>query len=96
MSDFTYGLYIFTAIHEDHELAIKYAADRLSTQYAQDFSKLVYKFALAGDPDRYKARLREYVDAGASLILVSSACPDDYIDNNVAMIADQVFPAFRP
>ena len=96
MSDFTFGLYIFTAIHEDHELAVKYAADRLSTQYAQDFSKLVYKFALAGDPERYKARLQEYVDAGASLILVSSACPDDYIDTNVAMIADQVFPAFRP
>ncbi len=96
MSDFTFGLYIFTAIHEDHELAVQYAADRLSTQYAQDFSKLVYKFALAGDPNRYKARLQEYVDAGASLILVSSACPDDYIDTNVAMIADQVLPAFRP
>jgi probable F420-dependent oxidoreductase len=95
MSDFTFGLYIFTAIHEDNELAIKYAADRLSTQYAQDFSKLVYKFALAGDPDRYQARLREYVDAGASLIFVSSACTDDYIDRNVAMIAETVFPAFR-
>lgn len=96
MSDFTFGLYIFTAIHEDHELAIKYAADRLSKQYAQDFSKLVYKFALAGDPDRYKARLQEYVDAGASLILVSSACPDDYVDTNVAMVAEEIFPAFRP
>ncbi|MDP7545885.1 MAG: hypothetical protein QGF20_01240, partial [Alphaproteobacteria bacterium] len=61
----------------------------------QDFSKLVHKFALAGDPAHCQARLREYVDAGASLVFVSSACPDDYMDTNLEMIASDLIPAFR-
>lgn len=95
LDDFRFGLYIFTAVHEDNDTAIKMAADRLSTQYAQDFSKLVHKYALAGDPDRCQARLREYIDAGASFVFVSTACPDDYIDKNLELIANSVIPAFR-
>lgn len=95
MSDFTFGMYIFTAVHEDNDRAVKFAADRLGTQYAQDFGKLVHKYALAGDPGRCRARLREYIDAGASTIIVSSACPDDYIDTNLEMIAAEILPAFR-
>ncbi len=95
LSDFTFALYIFSAVHEDNDTAVKYAADRLSKQYAQDFSELVHKYALAGDPDKCKARLQEYIDAGASAVFVSSACPDDYIDTNLEMLAKTVIPAFR-
>ncbi len=95
LSAFRFGLFIFTAVHEDNDTAVKMAAERLSTQYAQDFSKLVHKYALAGDPERCQARLREYVDAGASFVFVSTACPDDYIDTNLQLIADTVMPAFR-
>ena len=95
LSDFTFALYIFSAVHEDNDTAVKYAADRLSKQYAQDFSQLVHKYALAGDPDTCKARLQEYIDAGASAVFVSSACPDDYIDTNLEMLANTVIPAFR-
>ena len=72
------------------------ASDRLSVQYNQDFSKIVHKYALAGDPDRCIQRLREYIDAGASFIFVSSACPDEYIGENLERIAHSVIPAFRP
>ncbi len=96
MSDFTFGVYIFTAVNEDNDTGVKYASDRLSTQYSQDFSKLVPKYALAGDPAHCQARLREYIDAGATSVFVSSACPDDYIDTNLEMIAGEVIPAFRP
>ncbi|MDE0945099.1 MAG: LLM class flavin-dependent oxidoreductase [Alphaproteobacteria bacterium] len=95
MSDFTFGMYIFTAINEDNDLGVKYAADRLSVQYSQDFSQLVHKFSLAGDPDHCRSRLQEYVDAGASLVFVSAACPDDYIDRNLVMIASDLIPNFR-
>ena len=95
LSDFTFALYIFSAVHEDNDTAVKFAADRLSKQYAQDFSQLVHKYALAGDPDKCKARLQEYIDAGASAVFVSSACPDDYIDTNLEMLAKTVIPAFR-
>ncbi len=96
MSDFTFGMYIFSAVHEDNDTGVKYAADRLSIQYAQDFSQLVHKYALAGDPAACQARLQEYVDAGAGMVFVSSACPGDYIDRNLEMLAKDVIPAFRP
>jgi probable F420-dependent oxidoreductase len=96
MSNFRFGLYIFSAVHEDNDQAVSYAVDRLSTQYSQDFSKLVHKYALAGDPAHCQARLREYIDAGASTIVISSACPGDYIDANLEMTAGEVIPAFRP
>ena len=95
MSDFTFGMYIFTAVHEDNDTAVKYASDRLSLQYSQDFSKIVHKFALAGDPDKCQARLQEYVDAGATMVFVSTACPDEYTDTNLEMIAKTIIPAFR-
>ena len=96
MTDFTFGMYIFTAVHEENERARSFAAERLSQQYSQDFTKLVGKYALAGDPEHCQARLREYIDAGASTIFVSSACPDDYLDTNLEMIASEIIPAFRP
>ena len=85
----------FSGVHEDRETGVKYASDRLSKQYAQDFSQLVHRYALAGNPDSCQTRLQEYVEAGASMVFVSSACPDDYLDQNIKMIAKDVIPAFR-
>ena len=95
LSNFTFGIYIFSAVNEDNDTGVKYAADRLSVQYAQDFSKLVHRYALAGDPKTCQSRLREYVEAGAEMVFVSSACPDDYIDRNLEALAKDVLPAFR-
>ena len=83
MSDFTFGMYIFSAVHENKDTGVKYAADRLSVQYNQDFSKRVHRYALAGDPETCQARLKEYTDAGATTVFVSSACPQGYIDQNL-------------
>lgn len=88
------GMFIFTAVHEDDDTGIKMAADKLSVQYSQDFSQLVHKYALAGNPDRCIARLREYVDVGANFLFLSTACPDDYISTNLSLIANEVKPAF--
>ena len=95
LSDFTHGLYIFTAVHEDGDTAIKMAADKLSQQYAQDFSQLVHKYALVGDPDQCKARLNEYFEAGARFVFLSAACPDDYHDRNLELIASEIMSAYR-
>ncbi|MCB1749715.1 MAG: LLM class flavin-dependent oxidoreductase [Gammaproteobacteria bacterium] len=94
-ADVTCGLFIFFAVHEDKDTAFRMAADKLGKQYSQDFSKLVHKYALAGDPDDCKARLREYVDAGARFVFVSTACPDDYVDTNLELMAREVMPALR-
>ena len=89
------GLFIFFAVHEDREQAIKMATERLSLQYNQDFSQLVGKYALAGNPDDCIARLREYVDAGAGTIILNSACPNGYMADNEALFAREVLPALR-
>ena len=94
LSGFTHGMYIFTAVHEHGDTAVEMAAEKLGRQYDQDFSKLVHKYVLAGDPDQCKARLNEYIDAGARFLFLSAACPDDYIDQNLKMIASEVMSAY--
>ena len=71
------------------------ASERLSVQYNQDFSKLVGRYALAGNPDDCVARLQEYVDAGARTIILNSACDSNYVAHNEALLASDVIPAFR-
>ena len=87
------GLHIFFAVHEDREIAIEMAVQRLSRQYNQDFSRLVGRYALAGNPEDCVTRLREYIDAGARTIMLNSACPSDYIVDNERLIAESVLPS---
>ena len=89
------GQFIFFAVHEERERAVDMAAERLSVQYNQDFSKLVHKYAVAGNPDDCVARLREYIDAGAQTIMLNSACPGGYVTDNERLMAQSVVPALR-
>jgi probable F420-dependent oxidoreductase len=89
------GLFIFACVHPDGAKAQDMAVKRLSKQYAQDFSSLVGKYALAGTPDEVVARLREYTSVGARTIVLSSACDTGYIDENHRLLAEEVVPAFR-
>lgn len=89
------GLFLFFAVHEDRDLAVKMAVDRLSVQYNQDFSSLAGKYALAGTPEDCVKRLREYVDAGAETVVLASVCPNDYMQENQRLLAEAVLPAFR-
>ncbi len=89
------GLFVFFAVHPDHDTAVDLAVERLSRQYQQDFSKLAGRYAVAGDPDACIARLRSYVDAGARTIVLASACPSSYVEENHRLMADAVLPALR-
>lgn len=95
VSDMKYGLYIFSCVHEDGDLAVKMATERLSKQYSQDFSKIIHKYALAGNPEQCQKRLQEYIDAGASFVMLSSACTDEYLPQNQQMFAETLIPAFN-
>ncbi len=95
VSEVTNGLYIFSCVHEDGDLAVKMAVDRLSKQYSQDFSKIIHKYAIAGDPDQCKKRLQEYIDAGAEFVMISSACTDEYLEENQNMFATSLIPAIN-
>ena len=93
--DFNPGVFIFTTVHRDGDKARQMCNDKLSIQYAQDFTKLVPRYALAGTPEECRKRLQEYIDAGARTIILPAAGPSEYNDENLAMIAREVIPAFR-
>jgi len=95
MTSFIPGVFIFSAVHANGDEARQMAAERLGKQYNQDFSKLVNKYALAGTPEECQKRLQEYVDAGARMIILPSACRSEYIEENTRMVAKEVIPAFR-
>jgi len=88
------GIFLFFAVHEERDEAVRMAAERLSVQYNQDFSQLVHRYALAGNPDDCVARLREYVDAGARTVILNSACPAGYMAENERLMAEAVLPVF--
>ena len=95
VDSFQPGVFIFTATHAAGEKGREMAANRLGKQYAQDFSKLIGKYALAGTPEECRKRLQEYIDAGAKTVILPSACPTDYIDENTRLIGEEIIPAFR-
>ena len=95
MSTFTTGVFIFTTVHANGDEARRMAAERLGKQYAQDFSQLVNKYALAGTPEECRKRLQEYIDAGARMVVLPAACRPEYLDENMRLLVKEVIPAFR-
>jgi len=89
------AIYIFTCVHADRDTAIDYAVARLGATYAQDFRAKAGRYTLVGTPEDCRARLAEYVDAGARTVFFASACPDDHVAENQRLLVDEVIPAFR-
>lgn len=95
MSSFVPGVFVFASVHADGDKARQMCSDKLSKQYNQDFSKLISKYALAGTPEECQKRLKEYIDAGAKMVVLPSACAADYVDANTELLAKEVMPAFH-
>ena len=95
LSDFRPGLFIFTSIYKNRDEARQVVTERLSRNYAQDFSRLVDRYALFGTPEDCQKRLQEYVDAGAQAVLLPLACRQEDIQENLRLLAKEVIPAFR-
>jgi alkanesulfonate monooxygenase SsuD/methylene tetrahydromethanopterin reductase-like flavin-dependent oxidoreductase (luciferase family) len=72
------------------------ASEYLSANYAQDFTKLAPRYALAGDPAQCRARLAAYIEAGAERVVLAPAwsAPAD-TDRSVELMAQSVMPTFR-
>jgi alkanesulfonate monooxygenase SsuD/methylene tetrahydromethanopterin reductase-like flavin-dependent oxidoreductase (luciferase family) len=89
------GLFISVACHSDGVLARRYASERLSRHYDADFSERIRRYSIAGSPAECRARLAEYVSAGAEQVFLSSACPDEYLTTNERLLAEEVLPELR-
>lgn len=93
--DFTAGVFLWSAVDEDGAKAKQAAIDMLSTNYSQDFTELVDKYALAGDPEHCRSRLQEYIDAGARMVMLAPATSESASPANVALMANEVVSKFR-
>lgn len=87
--------FAFTCVHEDRDTALNMCNKVLSTTYAQDFTDLVGKYAIAGSPEVCRARIQEYIDAGARTIVFAQGCPAGYMEDNVRLLAEEVMPHFK-
>jgi alkanesulfonate monooxygenase SsuD/methylene tetrahydromethanopterin reductase-like flavin-dependent oxidoreductase (luciferase family) len=93
--DIDAGLFIFSAVYRSGDEARRVAAERLSQNYRQDFSRLIDRYALFGTPQDCRRRLGEFVEAGARLILFAWACRPEDLAENTRLMATEVVPAFR-
>lgn len=89
------ALFIFSCVHEDRATALEMANKQLSRQYNQDFSKMVEKYTIAGNPEDCAARVAEYVEAGATAVMFSHGCPPDYTQANTELLGEAVVPLCR-
>lgn len=89
------GLLIFFCVHRDGPTARAMAVERLTRQYQQDFGRLVDRYALAGTPEQVVSQARRFVDAGVTALMVASACPADYLEDNLSLFTAEVLPALR-
>lgn len=94
-SEFKIGLSIFTSLHRDRELALRQAATVLGGNYAQDFSKLVGHYALAGTAADCRKRLGEYVEAGVRSFFLAPMTAGQDPENDLKTIAEEIVPEFR-
>ena len=71
------------------------AATFLGNLYQQDFSQLVDKYTIIGTPEQCRARVQEYVDAGAEAVYLTPGCPPDEVARIEEVFAKEVMAAFR-
>ncbi|MFC4006979.1 LLM class flavin-dependent oxidoreductase [Nonomuraea purpurea] len=89
------GVFLWSCVHEDGAVALEHAKRSLAKTYRQDFTSMAGKYLAVGTPERVAARAREYVEAGAGLVVFGAACPLDYADRHVDLLAEQVLPLVR-
>lgn len=87
--------FVYFSVYRDRDHARKVALDTMTASYRQDFSKLVDKYAIHGDPERVRNRLREYYDAGARTIVSFLVGPKEDAASMRELLTKEVFPEFR-
>jgi len=89
------GVYLWSCVHEDPAVATDYAMQILAQTYRQDFTTMAGKYLPVGDVDYCTGRVLDYIRAGATRVIFSSACPGSYTGRHLELLASQVVPAVR-
>lgn len=95
LSGFRTALFVFVSVYADRNKAREIAIQSVSKNYAQDFSKIIDRYAVFGNPDDCRKRLQEYADAGVRTFVFPWACRKPDIPENLRLLAREVIPAFR-
>jgi alkanesulfonate monooxygenase SsuD/methylene tetrahydromethanopterin reductase-like flavin-dependent oxidoreductase (luciferase family) len=89
------GVYLWSCVAEDPAVATDHAMRTLSQTYRQDFATMAARYLAVGDVDYCAGRVLDYIRAGATRVIFSSACPGSYVDRHLELLATQVVPAVR-
>jgi probable F420-dependent oxidoreductase len=88
-------IFVFVSCHPDRRVALERVMARLGAKYAQDFTAMADRYLVVGTAAECQARLREYVEAGATAIIIGQACDDSVAGEHDRRLAEEVLPAFR-
>jgi alkanesulfonate monooxygenase SsuD/methylene tetrahydromethanopterin reductase-like flavin-dependent oxidoreductase (luciferase family) len=90
----TTAVYLHTTVYEDGNKAVRVGQEAVGGTYNQNFSGLA-RLLLAGDPDQCRARLTEYVTAGATRFIFRLASPAADTGDMLRLLADEVIAPLR-
>ena len=89
------GVFMWGCVHHDDATAKEMAASVLGKVYAQDFSKMIGRYAFAGNPETVIEQLGRYLDAGATTIIASFAAPNSHLAECERLFSAEVLPSLR-
>jgi alkanesulfonate monooxygenase SsuD/methylene tetrahydromethanopterin reductase-like flavin-dependent oxidoreductase (luciferase family) len=81
---FMWSCFVYVSMHENRDLARRYAIEDLSWRYNRDMTELVEKYVIWGTPDEVRAGLQEYMDAGVEDFAIGSLHEHSLVENAVA------------
>jgi probable F420-dependent oxidoreductase len=86
------AVFCWGGVDEDAARARREVVEGVSAVYQQDFAPLADRYLLHGDPDRVRARAREYADAGAGTLVFSPVGAGERRRQVVQLFTDAVLP----
>lgn len=89
------GAVVFACVHDDRDRALSMISERLAANYAGDYSAVIEHQAAAGPPERCRARVEEYIDAGADTIFFATLAHPDHQGESEERLARQVVDPLR-
>jgi alkanesulfonate monooxygenase SsuD/methylene tetrahydromethanopterin reductase-like flavin-dependent oxidoreductase (luciferase family) len=89
------GAVVFACVHDDRDRALSMISERLAANYAGDYSAVIEHQAAAGPPERCRARVEEYIEAGADTIFFATLAHPDHQGESEERLARQVVDPVR-
>jgi probable F420-dependent oxidoreductase len=94
-NEVTAAVLVHITAYRSAKKAREVAAEVLGAVYKQDFSQLVDRVLVAGDPELCRDRISAYRAAGARALIFRVACPPQDRAEMLQLLLTEVLPPFR-